>query len=44
MFFKVVAREIGIPFHDVDNDGAPGFDVAGLGFVELVEGADDVCT
>ena len=31
--FKVVAGEVGVAFHDVDDDGPPGFDVAGLGFV-----------
>ena len=42
MAFEIVAGEMGVAFHDVDDDGAPGVDVAGLGFVEEDEGADDV--
>ena len=42
MPFKVVAGEVGVAFHDVDDDGSPGFDVAGLGFVEEDKGTDDV--
>lgn len=42
MAFEVLAGEVGVAFHDVDDDGTPGFDVAGLGFVEEDEGADDV--
>lgn len=42
MSFKVFAGKVGVAFHDVDHDRAPGFDVAGLGFVEEDEGANDV--
>ena len=42
MGFEVRAGELGIAFEDVDDDGAPGVDVAGLGLVEGVEGGDDV--
>ena len=40
--FKILTSEVGVAFHDVDDDGTPGFDVAGLGFVEKDEGANDV--
>ena len=40
VFLKVFAREVGVAFHYVDDDGAPGFDVARLGFVKGVEGTD----
>lgn len=42
MSFEVFAGEVGVAFHDVDHDRAPGFDVARLGFVEEDKGADDV--
>ena len=42
MSFKVVAGEVSVAFHDVDDDRPPGFDVAGLGFVEEDERTDDV--
>ena len=42
MSFKVVAGEVGVAFHDVDDDGPPGFDVARLAFVEEDKGTDDV--
>lgn len=40
--FKVFAGEVGVAFHDVDHDGAPGFNVAGLRFVEEDERTNDV--
>ena len=42
MSFKIFASKVGVAFHDVDHDRAPGFDVARLGFVKQDEGADDV--
>lgn len=44
MSFKVLTGKVGVALHDIDDDGTPGFDVAGLGFVEKDEGADDVGT
>ncbi len=40
--FEIFAGKVGVAFHDVDDDRAPGFDVAGLCFVEEDKGADDV--
>ncbi len=42
MSFEIFAGKVGVAFHDVDDDRAPGFNVAGLGFVEEDKGADDV--
>ena len=40
VFLKVVACEVGVALHDIHNDGPPGFDVARLGVVQLVEAAE----
>lgn len=42
MSFEVFASKVSVAFHDVDHDRAPGFDVAGLGFVEKDKGMNDV--
>ena len=42
MSFKIFTGKIGVAFHDVDDDWAPGFDVAGLCFVKEDERADDI--
>ena len=43
MLFERLAWEIGVALEDIDDDGAPGNDVALLGFfVEEDEGADNV--
>ena len=44
MSLKVLASEVGVAFHDIDYNGAPGFDIAGLGFVEKDKGTNDVGT
>jgi len=44
VFFKVFAGEVGVAFHDVHDDWAPGFDVPWLSLVEEVEASDDVRT
>ena len=43
MFFEIVAGEIGVAFHYVDDYGAPSVDVTRLGFVEDDVAADYVC-
>lgn len=42
MLVKVVVREVDVAFHDIDDDGPPGLDVAGLGLVEQDEAADNI--
>ena len=42
MSFEIFAGKVGVAFHNVDNNRAPGFYVARLGFVEEDEGADDI--
>lgn len=42
MSFKVFAGEVGVALHYVDHHRTPGFDIAGLGFVEKDEGSDNV--
>ncbi len=37
MAFEVFTGKIGVAFHDIDHNRAPGFDIAGLGFVEKDE-------
>ena len=42
MSLEVGEGEVGVAFHDIDDDGTPGFDVAGLGFVKKDKGANYV--
>ena len=44
MSFEVFAGKVTVALHDVDHDRAPGFDIAGLGFVEKDEGTNDIGT
>jgi len=41
MLFEIFAWEVGVAFHYIDDDGAPGFDVARLSLVKEDEGAND---
>ena len=40
--FEIFAGKVGVAFHNVDNNRAPGFYVAGLKFVKEDEGANDI--
>ena len=40
--FEIFAGKVGVAFHNVHDNRAPGFYVAGLSFVKENEGADDI--
>ena len=42
MLLEILNRKVGVALHDVHDDRAPGFDVAWLCLIQLVETADDV--
>ncbi len=42
MFLEIVPREVVVPFHDIDNDRPPGFNVPWLCFVQQNKASDDV--
>ncbi|KAL8669146.1 MAG: hypothetical protein Q9224_007755 [Gallowayella concinna] len=44
VFFEPFKWEVGVAFHDIHDDGPPGFDIARLGFVKADEAAHDVRT